>query len=322
MPHPPLKTFIIYARADAEYKKVLRRHLTPLERQGFLEVWDDAHLLPGEEWEKSIENRLDESDLVLMLVSMDSLYSDFIQNKELKRTLERKKQGVTQFVPILVRDCIWDMFAELSGVQMLPVDGQRNLQPVAAWLSPDSAWASALRELLKLIPDIQQKIAADREVQEAAHRKAQEALQAKAAAEKAEKLRHKRDEAAWKTVAEKVAAAKTKEDQIEIYKTYLEDEDNHRNHREEAEEAIHELEGQLRLAARLAEKETQKQLEAQRKAAEKAAAEAAALAGLVFIKGGTFEMGDVMGDKEYDDETVHPVTLGDYYLGACPVTFE
>lgn len=43
--------------------------------------------------------------------------------------------------------------------------------------------------------------------------------------------------------------------------------------------------------------------------------------GLVFVKGGTFEMGDVLGDKEYDDETAHRVTLNDFYIGQYAVTF-
>jgi formylglycine-generating enzyme required for sulfatase activity len=41
----------------------------------------------------------------------------------------------------------------------------------------------------------------------------------------------------------------------------------------------------------------------------------------VFIKGGTFQMGDVKGDGEYDDEKpVHSVTLSDFYIGKTEVT--
>ncbi len=43
--------------------------------------------------------------------------------------------------------------------------------------------------------------------------------------------------------------------------------------------------------------------------------------GFVFIPGGTFEMGDVMGDHEQIDETVHTVELSDFYLAAREVTF-
>lgn len=43
---------------------------------------------------------------------------------------------------------------------------------------------------------------------------------------------------------------------------------------------------------------------------------------MVLVKGGAFDMGDVMGDNEYDDETVHRVTLDDFYIGRYAVTFE
>lgn len=41
----------------------------------------------------------------------------------------------------------------------------------------------------------------------------------------------------------------------------------------------------------------------------------------ILVKGGTFDMGDVMGDKESSDETVHKVTLNDFYMAPYPVTF-
>jgi len=44
--------------------------------------------------------------------------------------------------------------------------------------------------------------------------------------------------------------------------------------------------------------------------------------GMVTVPGGTFQMGDVMGDKEETDETVHSVTLGAFQIGAYEVTFE
>jgi formylglycine-generating enzyme required for sulfatase activity len=44
---------------------------------------------------------------------------------------------------------------------------------------------------------------------------------------------------------------------------------------------------------------------------------------MVFVKGGTFEMGDVMGDDEYESEKpVHEVRLNDFYIGKYEVTFE
>lgn len=44
---------------------------------------------------------------------------------------------------------------------------------------------------------------------------------------------------------------------------------------------------------------------------------------MVFIKGGTFTMGDVMGDNEFDDELpLHEVSLDSFRMGRFAVTFE
>lgn len=43
--------------------------------------------------------------------------------------------------------------------------------------------------------------------------------------------------------------------------------------------------------------------------------------GMVFIQGGTFDMGDVMGDEECGDEKVHKVILSDFYLASYELTF-
>ncbi len=43
---------------------------------------------------------------------------------------------------------------------------------------------------------------------------------------------------------------------------------------------------------------------------------------MVLIPAGTFNMGDVMGDKEFNNETVHSVTLSDFLIGKHEVTFD
>jgi formylglycine-generating enzyme required for sulfatase activity len=45
-------------------------------------------------------------------------------------------------------------------------------------------------------------------------------------------------------------------------------------------------------------------------------------AGMVLVQGGTFQMGDVMGDKEQDDEMVHSVTVSSFLLAKNELTFE
>ncbi|HRF39104.1 MAG TPA: hypothetical protein PK198_09965, partial [Saprospiraceae bacterium] len=55
----PLKTFIIYARADAAFKDELLNHLHLFVENRLIEKWVDSDLLPGEDWEKRIEQELE-----------------------------------------------------------------------------------------------------------------------------------------------------------------------------------------------------------------------------------------------------------------------
>ncbi|MCB9277252.1 MAG: SUMF1/EgtB/PvdO family nonheme iron enzyme [Lewinellaceae bacterium] len=47
-----------------------------------------------------------------------------------------------------------------------------------------------------------------------------------------------------------------------------------------------------------------------------------ALKNMVFIEGGSFEMGDLFGDGPGDEKPIHRVKVSDFYLGACTITFE
>jgi formylglycine-generating enzyme required for sulfatase activity len=40
----------------------------------------------------------------------------------------------------------------------------------------------------------------------------------------------------------------------------------------------------------------------------------------VFVKGGTFQMGETFEDGEADEKSVHPVTVSDFYIGKTEVT--
>ena len=238
----PLKTFIIYAREDAAFKNELLRQLAPFAQMGLLEKWDDSNILPGEEWEKSIEKALEASQIVLMLVSADSLFSNFIQRRELKKALEQKREGSTRVIPILVRDCLYDMAEGISDLQMLPLHPvSRLLVPVddlSIWGSRSSAWAAALRQLREVIADVHALV----EAEEKARLKEEEKLTA-LAAEQEVKVQHEKevkaraerhgikDKAAWKSTIEL--------DNLDAYESYLDD--GYTVYQAEAHQRIHDL---------------------------------------------------------------------------------
>lgn len=272
----PLKTFIIYARADAAFKDELLNHLHLFVENRLIEKWVDSDLLPGEDWEKRIEQELEAAHLVIMLVSADALSSEFIRKKELKTAIEKKRAGSARVVPVLVRDCMWELNPDIAELQLLPRGDNGRIQGVAAWLSRDSAWTGVCKELHKLIQEIRTHLEKEQAAAERARKTEEEARKQQEATEKAARALRRRDEAFWKKISEGAARSDDPQHQIELYESYLQD-DAFSLHRTEAEEAIETIQADIEAterveAARQAAEEKRK-AEAERKQREAEAAE-------------------------------------------------
>ncbi len=77
-------------------------------------IWHDNEILPGDKWYEDISRNLNESDILLYLVSTSSLASKNY-NKELGEALSEK----IKVIPIILEDCDWQNH-QLSDVQALP----------------------------------------------------------------------------------------------------------------------------------------------------------------------------------------------------------
>ncbi len=65
----------------------LKKHLTPLERQGQITIWSDTNLNAGVEWEKELHRHLERADIILLLISPDF-------NENLFHPLKRISRGI------------------------------------------------------------------------------------------------------------------------------------------------------------------------------------------------------------------------------------
>lgn len=146
----PLKTFIIYARDDKSHKDLLLRHLKPLIASSVINVWHDGDILPGDDWQEAINRNIKSSDLILVLVSVNSLNSDFIQKKELSEALNRLKDGNAKIVPIIVDPCMWSLHPVFKGLQGLP----DNMRPISSWLNMHEAWTNVVTRLYEMSLEI------------------------------------------------------------------------------------------------------------------------------------------------------------------------
>src|SRR5262245_20667230 len=114
----PVKLFFCYAPEDEPLRKELEKHLTLLERQGYITGWSGGTVGAGEVLRAEIERRMSEARVILLLVSADFLASDQLYEVELKRALARRAEGALVF-GVLLRPSDWE-HGDLRGLEMLP----------------------------------------------------------------------------------------------------------------------------------------------------------------------------------------------------------
>src|SRR6266498_2229337 len=97
--------FLSYSRADATAARNLYQKL---KKRGFQIWFDEESLLPGQVWEREIEEAIYSAGLVIVLLSTNSVNRAGYAQKEIKTALdvmERMPEGKPYLVPIRLDDC-------------------------------------------------------------------------------------------------------------------------------------------------------------------------------------------------------------------------
>ena len=141
-----LRVFVSYSHKDERYRKSLDISLVQLRRDNMISTWHDNKILPGEEWNREIDENLNNADLVLLLISPDFLASDYAYGREMERALERHKSGSAKVIPIILRPSDW-LNSRLASLQVLPSRGRA----VSSWPNRDNAWLDVVEGLRRLI---------------------------------------------------------------------------------------------------------------------------------------------------------------------------
>jgi hypothetical protein len=134
-----LRVFISYSHIDQTLKNELVKHLEPLRRRNLIESWHDGVLKAGDEWEDEISTQLEEANIILLLVSIDFINSEFCYDVELERALERHDEGTAVVIPIILRACHWQQ-TPFSKLQALPKD----LKAISSWSDRDEAFTNVV----------------------------------------------------------------------------------------------------------------------------------------------------------------------------------
>ncbi|MBE9139213.1 TIR domain-containing protein [Nodosilinea sp. LEGE 07088] len=130
-----ISLYFSYAPADEALQTQLANHLTLLKRQGVITSWSQRQILPGDEPTQVINQHLNTADIILLLISANSLADDTCYNLEIQRAIERHQSGEACVIPILLRPVDW-AGVPFSQLPVLP----KNHQPVTLWDNRDAAF--------------------------------------------------------------------------------------------------------------------------------------------------------------------------------------
>lgn len=158
------KVFISYSHEDVVEKQRLMTFLKPLERSGKINIWQDLKLEAGVKVKQEILDKLDEADIIIMLVSQDFIGSDFIYDHELQIAMKKRIHNKVKILPVMISECTifdLDLFIDqdenqrvkMGDYYFVPQDEKNNIKPIRLWEShlQDSAWKKVYEQLKRLL---------------------------------------------------------------------------------------------------------------------------------------------------------------------------
>ena len=129
-----LRVFISYTHRDEKLKDELDKHLASLKRSKAIETWNDRKLIAGVPFDLEITHQLENSHIVLLLISPDFLTSEYCYCKEMEIAIRRHNEGLARVIPIILRPTDWH-HTPVGEIMALPKDGK----PVTSWRHRDDA---------------------------------------------------------------------------------------------------------------------------------------------------------------------------------------
>ena len=118
-----LKVLISYSHKDIDILDELNRYLNQLERAGRIELLIDKGTEAGDIWSEKQEKFVNEADIILILVSLNSLNSSSV-DKETQTAIKQFEKGFSLVIPIQIEPCNWAS-SPLFRLQFLMLDRKK-----------------------------------------------------------------------------------------------------------------------------------------------------------------------------------------------------
>lgn len=137
------KGFISYAHTDKLYFNLLHKGIAVHSRHLDIEweIWEDTQIPIGSMWHTEIQQKVQDCDFAVLLISSSFLYSEYIAEFELKEFICRDYCGNFLIFPILINPCTFHKHPEISQRQFFMPQGDEFGCPHI----PDMTYADLVR---------------------------------------------------------------------------------------------------------------------------------------------------------------------------------
>ena len=136
---------------DEEMRQNLEKHLKILQRQGDITTWHKGMIGAGKEWESETNKQLMTAHIILLLISVDFITSDWCWNVEVKRAMERHEAKQARVIPVILRRTDdWQNNTPFGKLKPLPKDGK----PVSEWGNRDKAFCNIAQGIRTAVEEL------------------------------------------------------------------------------------------------------------------------------------------------------------------------
>jgi tetratricopeptide (TPR) repeat protein len=149
----PIELFYSYAHEDEQYRIELEKYLAYMRRKGTIATWYDRRISAGASLDGTISEYLERAHIILCLLSADFAASDYVNDVELKRALERLDRGEARVVGIVIRPIPQGF--PLDRRILIPTDAK----PIITWDPVESGYVDVVTHLQRVVDEIRAELA-------------------------------------------------------------------------------------------------------------------------------------------------------------------
>jgi predicted ATP-binding protein involved in virulence len=142
--------YIAYSAEDGDLYGKFKPYIQKMKKSGLIHSYYERKII-GEKWDHVISDKLDRSRIILLLVSLDFISSEYCYGEEVQRMMELHTRGAAAVVPVLIDDI--DLSDTPFGkIDVLPSIGKSVRNPY--WENTKNALVAIFEEIKPVLKKI------------------------------------------------------------------------------------------------------------------------------------------------------------------------